>query len=381
MKDTLLDLWDTVRYWVEDNKQIAVGILIIIAFIGFIIFMYMPKPESSKLIKNSKPNTLEEVKEMKDVTESLDEDFSILDERKEGSQEKYPAYNLSLYMKKPFMNEDDLKKDIEKLIEIYKWKTDYNLSGMKIQLYDRKEVFEKDYLPRTTIYYSWKITEDAIKEEDEGGTFIYGDDIQDITYQDTIEAGKKPEYEEYVLDLGQFQQMKNDESITPLSDQEFSFYLKMHLYNELKEGSDYGGARMYLQWDLGRSLTKDGITAIVKEFREFQDRHLKLNGQREYIENLEFVKRDLAKESPQFLLFAETGEIVDDPLDAQKKLIEFSSGIYTKPLEDYIEEKSQDITDEVTEQEEERKEQEKKEKEKEIEFEYDNEDKKEDDAK
>jgi|SRR5690625_89746 len=351
MKDTLLDLWDTFRYWVEDNKQTAAGIVVLIIFLVILVYVLLPKPEGSELVEGVKPYTIAEVEAMKEVSTELDNTFSLLRVLNEGSQAEYPAYTVSVYLKKPFITEEDLMFEVEKLIDIYKWKSDFRMAGMKIKIFDRKEVFDKDFEPRATMYYAKKLTEETIKEEEDGGSYVYGEDVQEMNFRETIEAGEDPDYGEYELNLGAFRAMDKKENIIPLSDQEFSFYLKMHLYNTLKDGSDYAGAQLYLQWDLGRSLTKGGVNSIVKEFRKFQDRHLELRGQREYIDNLEYVKRDLAVERPQFLLFAETNQVIDDPLEAQKELIKFNPDVYLKPLQEYIDVKSDDIADEIEEEE------------------------------
>lgn len=354
MRDTLLDLWDTFRYWVADNKQTAGGILVLIIFLGVVVYILIPKPQGSDLVKGVKPYTIAEVEAMKEVATELDDTFSLLDEYNEGSSLDYPAYNISVYLKKPFITEEDLMHEVNKLIDIYKWKEDFNLSGMKIQVYDRKEVFDMGLAPRATLYYYKSLTEDVLTPVEEGGSYVYGEDIYEMNFRETVEAGEKPDYDEYELNLGNFEAMRYKEDVIPLSDQEFSFYLKMHIYNELKGGSDYSGAQLYLQWDLGRSVTEGGVNTIVREFRKFQNRHLELRGQREYIENMEYFKRDLAIKKPQFLLFAETGMVVDDPLEAQKELINFNSSMYLKPLEEYIEDQSQEVSEQLKEEEQKR---------------------------
>src|SRR5699024_3720124 len=80
----------------------------------------------------------------------------------------------------------------------------------------------------------------------------------------------------------EFDQMKYKDGVEPLTDQEFSLYLKMDMYSTLLGGSRYGGARTYLQWDLGKDVYKVGIAAIEKELDEVKDRDLELKGQVHY---------------------------------------------------------------------------------------------------
>src|SRR5699024_2170221 len=132
------------------------------------------------------PNTLAEVEAMKEVTEELDETFSLLEELDVTAQKEFPAYNISLYLKKPFINQRELELELEKFLEIYKWKTNNSLSGMKIQIYDRKEVFDRDLKPRATVYYAEKLTEEDLKDEEDGGTRERGEDTNEMNFQDTI---------------------------------------------------------------------------------------------------------------------------------------------------------------------------------------------------
>src|SRR5690625_3903245 len=88
MKDTLLDLWDTFRYWVEDNKQTAAGIVVLIIFLVILVYVLLPKPEGSELVEGVKPYTIAEVEAMKEVSTELDNTFSLLRVLNEGSQDR-----------------------------------------------------------------------------------------------------------------------------------------------------------------------------------------------------------------------------------------------------------------------------------------------------
>src|SRR5699024_7177688 len=177
------------------------------------------------------------------------------------------------------------------------------------------------------------------------GKDVY-EDTNEMNFQDTIGREDDPDYEEYDLIVREFDQMKYKDGVEPLTDQEFSFYLKMDMYSTLLGGSRYGGARTYLQWDLGKDVYKDGIVSIEKEFEEFKDRHLELNGQVTYYDNEYLLKQEMVIDNPQFLLFVTEDEIEEDPLEAQKRLLELNEDLYKRPLEEYVEDKSNDLSEE-----------------------------------
>jgi len=340
--DRLEDLW----YWILDNKQIVGGIVILLAVVGFFIYGKTGDFESNRLTPGYEPGTMEEVNAMKERSEDLDEVFSELEVRNVTVNEKYPAYDVSLYLKRPFISKRDLELQLTDFIDMYKWKTNDTMSGIKIDIYDRKEVFDKELLPRATVYYSKKFEAEDLLGEDEGGTRERGEDTNMMNFQDTIAAGKKPKYEDYDMIVRGFKPMTYSEEIIPLTDQEFSFYLKLDIYSTLAGGSKYGGVRTYLEWDLGKDLYKDGIVAIEREFDDFRKRHVGLGGQENYYDNEMILKQKLVVTDPQFLLYATQKKIEDDPLEAQNILLKSEPDLYKKPLQEYVEERSDDISDE-----------------------------------
>jgi len=340
--DKLTDLWDNFL----ENKQLYIGILLIIALLVGYIYVKSVTYEPNRLTPNAEPGTVEEVSAMKEVSEELDNTFSRLDMINATVNEKYPAYEVYLYLKEPFITKLDLENKLKDYIDIFKWKTNNTLSGLKIYIYDRKEVYDKDLKPRATVYFSEKLTSEDLLDVSEGGDRERGEDTNEMNFRDTIGKDEAPDYEDYDIVVREFRPMRYKDGVEPLTDQEFSFYLKLDMYSTLIGGSRYGGAKTYLQWDLGKDVYKDGVVSIEREFKDFRDRHLELNGQVSYYDNEYLLKQDLVIENPQFLLFVTEGEVEDDPIEAQRKLLESNAELYKKPLEDYIENKSNELSKE-----------------------------------
>src|SRR5699024_6979674 len=337
----LEDIW----YWIVDNKQI-VGAVILVALVVVIIVFAKTKGDSNRLTPEVESGTMQEVKAMKDVSEELDETFSMLDEINATVHHDYPAYEISLFLKKPFINKKEFEDRLKDFVDMYKWKTNDSLSGMEITVYDRKEVYDKDLKPRAFVYYAEELSEEDLTDVSDGGTRERGEDTNRMNFQETIGKDEKPDYDDYDLTIHEFKKMTPKEEVEPLTDQEFSFYLKMDLYRTLMGRSRYGSAKTYLEWDLGKDVYKDGIVAIEREFEEFDERHTELGGQDTYYDNELLLKQEMVIENPQFLLFVTRDEVEDDPIEAQKKLLEADPELYKKPLQEYIEERSGDISDE-----------------------------------
>lgn len=339
--NTLEKIW----YWIVDHKQI-VGAAAIIIVLVYLFVIAKGGSDSNRLTPEVEPNTMAEVEAMKEESEELDKTFSQLDEIDVSVYSDYPAYEVSLFLKKPFINKKEFEDKLKDFIDMYKWKNNDMLSGMEIEVYDRKEVYDKDLKPRATVYYAEELSDEDLTDESDGGTREKGEDTNRMNFQDTIGEEEKPDYDEYDLTIHEFKNMTPKEEVDPLTDQEFSFYLKMDLYRTLMGGSRYGSAKTYLEWDLGKDVYKDGIVAIEREFEEFDERHTELGGQDSYYDNELLLKQDMVVSNPQFLLFVEKDEVEDDPIKAQKKLLEANPELYKKPLQEYIENRSEDISEE-----------------------------------
>ena len=75
-----------------------------------------------------------------------------------------------------------------------------------------------------------------------------------------------------------------------------------------------------------------------------------------YYDYADGIKRELVIEKPQFLYYAETGDVAKDDNEARQKLLEIKPSLYTQPINDWLDklasEKANDsnqITEESTE--------------------------------
>ncbi|MCY8636571.1 hypothetical protein MOD96_01980 [Bacillus sp. S17B2] len=343
----LRDWFDNVRYFVEDHKR-WFGWGIAAVLIGLLILVLVLPDKSGSAGVGS--NTNNELKELKAGSKELEEVFSQLQETPVGTSDSLPAYEVSLYLKQPFISEDDLTADIQKYVDLMKLKVnddknDKYLLGLKIKVYDRKIVFDKDLTPRATAYYMLK--KESSKDSKTEDQYDSLGDQDELIWDKTLQQTKNPNYkEDYQLLVNGFSELDDSQKITPLSDEEFAFYLKLNMYNSLM-GDTYGGAQLYLQWDLGRNVSNDGVVAIVNEFENFEKRQTDIGGLDDYYDNVDYLKQDLAIKNPQFLLFATTNEVVDDAQEAQKKLIESDPDLYTQVIEDHIQEKADQLGEQL----------------------------------
>lgn len=348
----LQDIWYTVYYWVEDNLQYVLTALLVLVVVTVIVLVKVSGGEDeTTIVQGVKKDTLEEVEAVKELSYEVDEVFSLLSERPAGIHEEFPGYEFDLFLKKPFITSLELEEKINLFIDIYKWKENFNLSGVKIRLYDRKEVYEKNLIPRAEIYYAKKLEQHQILTVDEGGERLSGDLVFDDNFRETVDMGKRPDYSTYDLRILNFTEMDASKGVTPLTDQEFSFYLKQDLYKLLAGGNSYGGIMLYLQWDLGKNIYRDGIVSIEREFSNFTKRHTGVGGQISYYDNEYIVQQELAVEKPQFLLFTLTKKVVEDPLDAQRELIKLNPELFRTVIEEDVERQVEKIGEEEEEEE------------------------------
>lgn len=361
----MLDKLEDMKWFIQDHiKEIGAGIVIIIAIVVGTVFATNGKGDKKD---GTKENTKAEYTQMEKKAESLREVFSELQTVEQGINRDNIVLKTSLYLKQPFITDEELRTQLGEYVEILKKK--YNVdkkyvTGLDISIYDRKIVFDKELQPRATAYYMLnakkddKVKEDESQTPQEGQKDMFGNPIKKTTpqtqnktekdkavWEDTISQKGKPKYEDYEWVVNDFEPLNKDIPVKPLSDEEFAFYLKLNQYSTLM-GSPTGGAQLYLQWDLGQNVFKDGVGAILKEFKAFTERQTKLGGLADYYDNVDKLKKKLAIERPQFLLFAETQEVVDDKSEAQAKLIKFNANLYTDAIKENIDKVAEEVKEE-----------------------------------
>lgn len=337
MRERLEDIW----WFIEDHLNVILTVALVV--IAIVIGAYMVNTSGGDSTE-VKPNTPEELRSLEEESLKLQEQFSELEFAPQSINDKNLVYKISLFMKQPFMSEDEINDAMYNYVKALKMKyndstNDTYLTGVKFELYDRKAIFDEGLAPRATVYYMLNdIDLDEVKKD----KYVQNENVTELTWNATIEQEKEPDYTDYQLVTMGFTPLDSESTVKPLTDEEFAFYLKLNKYNALA-GSVLGGAQLYLQWDLGQNVYKDGVGAILKEFTSFTERQTELGGLDDYYDNVDILKRELAIDRPQFLLFAETTEVVDSREEAQKKLIEFNPDLYTDTIKEAIEEKANEL--------------------------------------
>lgn len=336
-----------LKFFIEDNWKVLLGVIGGLAIVLIVIIALVGNKGNGLPEDAPKENSEEMFAVMDKDSEELKKVFSDLLTVDKSADEKYPILDVSLYLKQPFIDESDLKNALDKYVEMLKYK--YNVSkegkyilGVQIKLYDRKIVFDKGLTPRGTAYYMLdkskeleKIEKNKKLSEEVSDSGVTDPNI--IVWEQTVLDYKRPDYEDYRLTLAGFQPMKRNTAMNYLSDEEFAYYLKLKLYSTLV-GNDTGGVKLYLQWDLGKDVTKDGLASILKDYRNFMDREKNTGIIVDYWDNPDKIKQELAIVNPQFVYFIETNKVEPDYSESQKQLILKNPELYKLPIENYINE-------------------------------------------
>ena len=354
MKEKIEGLWLTIKdfvqdgiWWVQDNVKSALY-LVGIVVVGFLVYAILQSDKSSgysSKVENLEPNSEEQLAFMKDSSESLKEVLSELQVINVGVDPRYPMLDIDLYLKKPFISSRDLEDALNLYLDLLKLK--YNddndkkyLSGVRINIYDRKVVFEKRLRPNGT--YTYMLHKNNVEESDDKFDRVIN--ISQAAWELTMDRKKKPNYRDYQVQF-EFNELTRNPSISPLSDEEFEWYLKYKVYQAMA-GNSNPGSRLYMQWELGANTTRDGFYLVTKSFEKFEDRLKGINAVTDYYttkDDLYSLKQELAISNPQFLLYVETREIEEDPMEARRKLILYDSSNYTRIIENWIDRQSSEF--------------------------------------
>ena len=332
-------------WFVQDTKQLVLGGLGLIVF--FIVIFSMLNYDPNKGIpsaENLEPNSPEQIAYMEENSAELKEVFSELQTMDIGYNAQYPVLDIALYLKQPFMPSTEIQAHIEMYMDLLKLRYNDEEEGTKlraviINVYDRKAVFEQGLEPNGTYRYMYSSENVKHPDEDDENFDTQGMSTVDLAWQQTIENEKEPDYDKYA-ETFTYNDITLNAGAKPMSDEEFEWFLKFDKYIALV-GSVGGGADLYLQWDLGANTSEDGYVQVTQTFEEFVYRLDAINAKTSYYaDNLYDLYEDLAIQNPQFLLFAEYEEIIDDPFDARARLIELNPDRYSEVIEAWIEEQA-----------------------------------------
>lgn len=321
--------WEEFLFWIDDPDNKKKIVVFIAALIGIGLGIMLVVKEQNKGV----PQSPEEVaKYLIDESEELKESFSKLEEFNTGGTGKHPVYEVSLYLKKPFLTDSEVSSLLSKYVEVQKVldkQEGKTLRGIKFTLYDRKILYDKGLTPRGEFAYQWKreeINPDDMFKVDGVDT----ENIFDASWRLTTEDKGKPDYDKYSLQ-GSYRQVKPKNGIQPLSDQEFEWYLKFDEYRQIANPVE-----LLLVWDFGAYGKIGSKSAIKRQFKEFEDRLVRMGDQRSFWDYPQGIKKRWVIDYPQLLYYAETGQVAQDDMDARRKLLKLNPNLYTKPIDTWL---------------------------------------------
>lgn len=342
IKDKLEEIW----WFIQDNIKLTLGILGVVGFMGLVFLMLSIDNQNSLGTADSfEENSVEQLDYMETQSETLKEVFSEL-QVMNNSVDNYPVLEIALYLKQPFMESSELETYLDTYVELLKLKyndteEDIKIRAINIEIYDRQIVFEKDLASNGTYKYMLS-TENVTTAEDTYETANLG--MTELAWGQTIESTDEPNYTKYAATFV-YNELTEDSSVTPLSDEEFDWYLKFEQYVTLGGNID-GGAQLYLQWDLGANLNENSFIAVIDSFEMFIARLDALAAKKDfYSEDPDALRRQLVITNPQFLLFADHDQLIEEPFEARARLIEIDPDLYTSTVEDWIEEQAGNYDD------------------------------------
>lgn len=345
IKDKLEELW----WFIQDNIKMTLGLIGVVGFVILVVsILNVDKKNNSGVAGEFEENSTEQLAYMKDNSETLKEVFSEL-QVYDTSVDNNPVLEVALFLKQPFITYDDLQLNLDTYVELLKLKyndteSDTKVRAIRISVYDREVIFENDLPANGT--YMYMLSSENIEEVDEEDSSYDTANVgmTTLAWEQTVESKKEPDYSKYQATLD-FQELKNDPSVVPLTDEEFAWFLKFEQYMALGGGVS-SGARLYLQWDLGANLDEGGFLAVIDSFELFIDRLEAMDARTEYYtDDPDSLRRSLVITNPQFLLFADHEEILEEPFAARARLIEVNPEMYTDSVEVWIEEQADNYTE------------------------------------
>lgn len=146
-------VFDEIKYWLKENS-LAVGLIGL--FIVLIPLFLWLKPDTEEEIETNVVTLAEKYK----VYESeLNKNFAIMNIQVDNElNPKRPSYKIDLYLKSPFIDEATYETQLNMFTEMFIWKyskpeKDINVSALKIDVYDRKMLYDRKKLQRDRASY------------------------------------------------------------------------------------------------------------------------------------------------------------------------------------------------------------------------------------
>lgn len=332
---------DELMYRIKENK---LAVYLIVGFIVLIIVLFAFKPSAEE---DAGKDVVSMSNKYQKIEKELETDFSVLNvSTNSTTYQNRPVVTYDLYLKNPFITSEQYDYDIQKFIDLVKWKysnpdNDVYLSAISIKVYDRKILFDRGILPRDFVTYAL----DSVPEDDAEMQDVY--DNSKNPKADMLDYSSRqkdvPDYSKYVIKQS-FTPMENSEDNPPLTDDEVLFLLKIIDYNILQDkditetsismeklllweyGLDISNYKDITNKDLKEYSISIGITSqkdVEKLMQRFVDSY---NNQFSlYPENESYYtsvyRNSLIVKYPKLVNYLVNNHISKNNLDAKKQLI------------------------------------------------------------
>lgn len=332
---------DELMYRIKENK---LAVYLLVGFIVLIIVLFAFKPSAEE---DAGKDVVSMANKYQKIEKEIESDFSVLNvSTNSTTYQNRPVVSYDLYLKNPFITTEQYNYDIQKFIDLVKWKysnPDNNvyLSAVSINVYDRKILFDRGVLPRDFVTYAL----DSVLEDDTTMKDVY--DNSKNPKADMIEYSSRqkdvPDYSKYVVKQS-FTPMESSEDNPPLTDDEVLFLLKIMDYNILQNrditetsisieklllweyGLDTSNYEDITNKDLQEYSISIGITSqkdvekLMQRFIESYNNKFSL-----YPENESYYKsvyrNSLIVKYPKLVNYLVNNHISKTNLDAKKQLI------------------------------------------------------------
>lgn len=331
--------FDSIKYWIKEN---SIVVFLVAFFIVLIPLMLILKPATEE---EQAENIVSQYQNFKQYEGNLEQNFAVMNIQVDNNlNPKRPSYKVDLFLKNPFISEEEYKARLEEFYKLFVWKyskedKDIYVSAVKVNVYDRKILFDMQKLARDSSMYIVKNVDE--KDEIKLKEYNQAENQYEYLYNYSSSVKTKPDYNNYMF-TSDFLGISNDkkEDSIPLTDTEIKFLLKVFDYNVLlnSELDSTRGLDLLLLWEYGvedsniseqdkiieseniRNLTKYGYSDMVNRLQQYYEFN-----KRFYLNNTSYGKSDyqnrLLAKYPKLAYYIATKKIAKSNLEAKQKLI------------------------------------------------------------
>lgn len=331
--------FDSIKYWIKEN---SIVVFLVAFFIVLIPLMLILKPATEE---EQAENIVSQYQNFKQYEGNLEQNFAVMNIQVDNNlNPNRPSYKVDLFLKNPFISEEEYKARLEEFYKLFVWKyskedKDIYVSAVKVNVYDRKILFDMQKLARDSSMYIVKNVDE--KDEIKLKEYNQAENQYEYLYNYSSSVKTKPDYNNYMF-TSDFLGISNDkkEDSIPLTDTEIKFLLKVFDYNVLlnSELDSTRGLDLLLLWEYGvedsniseqdkiieseniRNLTKYGYSDMVNRLQQYYEFN-----KRFYLNNTSYGKSDyqnrLLAKYPKLAYYIATKKIAKSNLEAKQKLI------------------------------------------------------------